>query len=374
MREQIVEQLEAHAEHDAAEHFQADGPGAGVQIGERQGQRHHHEDGERIQQLLPEREVVAVGVLLVFLQVADVLVQAADRHVVGRDHQHGQNLRGEFRAHLHRVDVHLLALHQRTQRIVVARGVADGAKDRFRHVRELPEVGSRELSELGQPYAVEVQLRVELIDANVGDGVIRVERADVDEAGDAVAVLIDGVLHPYARSKACRDRTAEGFEADLLRKLFGARGDVLADDERDQHNRETDLQQRAQRLSRGQTRDTEDRELRVPGQLGAHVNGRDQRRDRNDFVHALRREQQHVGQRVLEAIAAPAHVAQFAHQIEEDEQADEREQHEQERQIDLAREIFLIDAHQRAPPDARTALAPLLRRRPNSPRKRTRRT
>jgi hypothetical protein len=42
----VVEQHEADAQHDAAEDLQADAAGAGMQIGEGQGQRHHHDAGE----------------------------------------------------------------------------------------------------------------------------------------------------------------------------------------------------------------------------------------------------------------------------------------------------------------------------------------
>ena len=62
-------------------------PARAVHVGEGQRERHHHQRGQRIEQLLPQRDLVALGLLPVAREVLDVLVQRPGRHALGLDDQ-----------------------------------------------------------------------------------------------------------------------------------------------------------------------------------------------------------------------------------------------------------------------------------------------
>ena len=68
--------------------FPADAARPGMQVGEGQGERHHHEAGEGVERAFPELDLVALRRLLVVGQVADVAEQLDRRH--GRQRQHGR--------------------------------------------------------------------------------------------------------------------------------------------------------------------------------------------------------------------------------------------------------------------------------------------
>jgi hypothetical protein len=68
---QSIQHVEADSEHDAGKNPDADRTHSILHVGERQGQRQHHQRCQRIDQLLPHGNVVAIGFLLVPAQVPD---------------------------------------------------------------------------------------------------------------------------------------------------------------------------------------------------------------------------------------------------------------------------------------------------------------
>ena len=98
MAEQAVGQVESQTQHDAGEDLAADAAFAHLEIGERQGQHHHDQYREGIDDLLPEHDLVAGGLLAVFAEVLDIGNQLHQRHLFRHDHQDIENRRIEHRA------------------------------------------------------------------------------------------------------------------------------------------------------------------------------------------------------------------------------------------------------------------------------------
>src|SRR5471032_651205 len=128
--------------------------------------------------------------------------------------------------------------------------------------------------------------------------------------------------------------------------------DHFTDYIREQHHRYADLEQRAQRLAGGQSGHAENGELGRGGHLREHVDGRDQRGNRDDFVEARRRLQGHAQHGETELVVAMSDGVQLIDQVKEEEQARERKQDEDEREIDLTREIPFVNAHCVRPPSS----------------------
>ena len=72
-----------------------------MQIGKRQGEHHHHQAAERIENLAPEFDLVFLGGLTVGFQVANELEQGNRGHAIGLEQGAGDHGRSDLRWPLH---------------------------------------------------------------------------------------------------------------------------------------------------------------------------------------------------------------------------------------------------------------------------------
>src|ERR1700736_4767950 len=122
-------------------------------------------------------------------------------------------------------------------------------------------------SALREAHVRQAESRIEFVNAYLADRRVGHQLADVDEAGDLLAVLAQGerVLDPDARGEVCRDGRAERLEPHALGELIRVRSDDFADEIGDGYERNPDLDQRAQRPPCRQTRDAKNRKFGARG-------------------------------------------------------------------------------------------------------------
>ena len=182
MREQAVEQLEAHADHDADEDLEADAAAAGVQIRERQCQRHHHENCQWIDEFFPERDFIALGMLVVFLQVPGIGPEIVGRHAIRIGEQHRQDFGGDLR--------HQVALRRSGRRGRIG-DCRDGGILRDRggvgeaglgHVHQTPAVGALVAGLVGVDQCRQAEVTVELVELDADQLAVGLHLLGVDEA------------------------------------------------------------------------------------------------------------------------------------------------------------------------------------------------
>ena len=166
-------------QHDPGEHFHPHAAGPDVDVGERQGERHHDERSKRINELFPHGDFIALCLLAVLGQMPRVLVQVPCRHPFRDDEQYGENIRCKNRVPVHFRD----ALH------VASAGREAGVHDLAQSPHVLAEVPPLSC----ETDRLEAVLVVELEYPDIGQTRIGLDFANIDES--------PVVLHPQTRVK-----------------------------------------------------------------------------------------------------------------------------------------------------------------------------
>ena len=345
MREQPVHEVEGDAQHDAGEHLVAGAAGPDLQVGEGQRQRHHHDHRERIDDLLPEGDLVLAGVLRVFAQMPDVAVQVQPGHAVWLHEQHAEDLGPELGLPVQRGRGGPPGAHGRRQ----ARGRHVGEADLL-DLAQLPAVAPPPARAARFQQAAQAHLRIELEDPHVAQGAVGKQLPDVHEAHQVHLArrVAGGVLDPQAGAELPGDRAADRRQPQLLPEALGRRRQHLAHQRGEHRQGEPHAGHHPQGAPAAQARGAHGGVLGVRSQLRERVDAADQRRDRHQLVHVGRQAEQDEGHRVLEPVAAPADVLELVDQVEEGKEREKAQEHEGHRGDDLAPEIAADQQHQPA--------------------------
>ena len=221
VREQVVQQVETHADHDANENFQRQSAAARVHVGKRQRQHHHHDHRDRVQQLAPQRDFILFAALLVLPQVAAEQRQVDCRHALGVRHQDRENLGrdvGPERAAVEFVPVEQFGPHPLRRFCRLHADLVDAGKppharlDEFGTVRRNTRTHVHVLIELEQVYAAHRAARLDL--------------ARIDETGADHRIrsgIADHVFGPQAAAEFGGQRRTFNAALELLPEIVGLR-------------------------------------------------------------------------------------------------------------------------------------------------------
>ena len=315
-----------------------------MQVGEGQGQRHHHEAGERVEGLAPELDVVGLGGLLLRRQVFGIAVQLQRRHRHGWQHGRGDDA-GVQRA-LPVQPVELLLADDHLADRAAARhgaGVPESAPDRL----QMPQALCIDVHLAGLGARHQPALGVELVDAHVLQGALAADAADLDGVAALLAVNALVVLEPGA----ALGRVGVAHEAgpQLVAAALELWRDIVADDEGQHGEHRRQPRQQAQRAGGPEAAGAQDGELAALRQPGERHDGADQHRDREQLVEVAG--QLHRGQQrgFAGAHADAGHALQLVDEVDEEEQRQEGHGHQHDRADDVLVEQAADGLHAGAP-------------------------
>ena len=315
-----------------------------MEVGERQCERHHHQHGPRVEELSPEGDFVALGLLAVLGKVADVLDQIPPGHALRLHQQHTEDVGLQFRA------PQVLSQLGHFGPRVGRQCRADGNLRHFGldDITQFPAHARHKGPVFGRQDRLKTIVAVELEDPPSARADVRRDLPHIDEAvgADTAIGRLDDIAHPDAGAEVAHADLAPGrLQANPLGQLFGGRRHELAQRKRDRHHHQADAGEGLKQAPRAHAGDAHDRELGVGRELRQRVDRPDQRGDRHQLVGARRQGQRYVGKRMSQLEAASADLVELRHQIKEQEQRQQREQHEHGRGRDFHPQVAAQRLH-----------------------------
>ena len=310
MSKKIIQQEEADARHDAAKHISRDTTTAKMQVGKGQCQHHHHQAAQRVKNFTPKLDFIALGRLLVGLQMLDVLEQIDCAHALRfeecRRHHLGADLvRPDKAFHFQQLDLGV--------RLVPGREYATN------HTTQAPGIVGIYRRLFSLRHGHQEALVVKLKHAHPMQTAIGFESTDVDRVlGMQLSLLQPGT-------------GLSGRDSPLvtsLQKLRGAvchRCQIVANRNGQNYKNQSKLQQRAKGPPGPKAAGAQDGVLRTSGKTRHDKDGANQHCNRQQFVQMCGYHEYNIAERVNRLIGGDSGSTdrlQLFDKIEKKEQAD----------------------------------------------------